>query len=225
MSRWIVIFTVLVLFVVVQAALIPMKILSPGATGMNSNFDIQEVKNTDATYMENGELIETPGMYKKRKGLGFRGGNAIRIYGAVGYFEPTRFHKLLTGVTQMPNTNSTDSLILYDSSAAHAHAGGTGRHWHFFDTSIFLLSPSDDSTLLGILRVSDTFAYAVDVSKPDSSSGFRKNHLDYALVENYQDFVSFNEVIIHTDGSNQPFTFHTQFNLFLHCAKMPTNQK
>lgn len=211
MSRWVVIFTVLALFVVVQAALIPMRVLSPGATGMNSNFDIQEIKITDAVYLENGEMVETPGMYKKRKGLGFRGGNAVRIYGATGYYESTRFHKLLAGIVQMPNSNSTDNLLLYDSSVAHGHAGGSGRHWHFKGTSIFLLSPSDDSTLLGILRTSDTFAYLIDVSKPVLSSGFRKNHLDYALVDNYQDFVSFNDVIIHTDGSGQPFTFHTQY--------------
>ncbi len=211
MKKWLVIVLILLLFVVVSAALIPVKIDSPGATGMNSNFDIQEIRPTDAVYLENGELVETPGMYKKRKGLGFRGGNAIRIYGAAGYYEPTRFHKLLTGVTQMPNTNSTDSLLLYDSSAAHAHAGGSGRHWHFDDTSIFLLSPSDDSTLLGVLRTSDTFAYSVDVSKPIASSGFPKIFLDYSLVENYQDFVSFNEVIIHTDGSGQPSTYHTQY--------------
>ena len=60
MRRWLVIFAVLVLFVVVQAALIPVRIDSPGATGMNSNFDLQEIRPTDATYLDNGELVETP---------------------------------------------------------------------------------------------------------------------------------------------------------------------
>jgi len=51
---------IMLLVFIVYAALVPVRINSPAIGGMNSNFDIQEVQLTEATYLENADITTTP---------------------------------------------------------------------------------------------------------------------------------------------------------------------
>jgi len=85
-SKWIVTGLVLLLFVVVQAALTPVKIPSPAATGMNSIFDVQELRLTDATFLQNARIDEKIGAVSRRRGTNQIGDNTAQTFVATAFF-------------------------------------------------------------------------------------------------------------------------------------------
>lgn len=195
---------IMVFSFIVYAALVPVRIDSPAIGGMNSNFDIQEVQLTEATYLENADVTTTPGLIQRVRGLDATGDNNHHVFGAFGYYEPTRFWKTIIGVVGLPNDSIGDTLVLYDSSTWNASGGTT---WDYGNASIFDLSNGDSMKILGILRTTDTFALAIAGTLPTGYNDDSKQHVAYASPDNYQDFTAFNGFIIHTDGSGPPSVY------------------
>ena len=104
MKRWLVIGLVLLLFVIVQAALIPVRIDSPGMTGMNSNNDIQELRITDSRYLENGWVDDNLGLIKKRRGINQIGDNNVVVFTATGYFTQEFDYRQIVGLGEGINS-------------------------------------------------------------------------------------------------------------------------
>ncbi len=206
MSRWIVIFTVLVLFVIVRAALTPVSFDSPGLGGMNSNFDIQEIKPIQSPYMENADVTTTPGMLRKRFGMGFFGTNALNSYGSYGYYQPSEGWKIALGIVPLPSDSNdlNGNLELFDSSTWNA--GQT--MWEYGSPDFLDLSDGDSVDILGLLRTTDTFGLALKDNLPVPYETQQKAHIDFALPNNYQDFVAYDDFTITTDGSGPPMVYH-----------------
>lgn len=102
----IIIIALFVAYLIVEAALVPVKIDSPGATGMNSNSDIQERKITDASYAENVNTQSSPGLLQRRFPLHSIGDNSVLTYAAFGFFDFANKTKQIVAVI-----DGRDSLI------------------------------------------------------------------------------------------------------------------
>lgn len=206
MKKWLVMGLIALLFVVVRAALTPLSINSPALEGMNSNFDIQEVKPTQATYLENADNFTTPGMVTKRFGMDFFGTNTFNSFGSYGYYEPSEGWKIALGIVPLPNDNGSlnGNLQLFDSSTFNV---GQTR-WEYGTADELDLSDGDSIDILGLLRTTDTFGLALAGNLPVAYETQQKAHIDFTLPNNYQDFVAYDDFTITTDGSGPPMAYH-----------------
>lgn len=132
MKRWVTIIAVLVLIAVAQAALISIDILSPAATGMNSVFDVQELKPTDATFLQNARIDEKIGAVSRRRGTNQIGDNTAQTYVASAFFadnsttEDVNDYRQIVGVgfginfvnVTDPDEVTVDTTLIYTFASA-----------------------------------------------------------------------------------------------------------
>jgi len=178
------------------AVLVDIPIPSPGASGMNSQADLDAIKQTDSRYSENVDITTNPGRVINRRGVSPVDTTTTEIGSAMSYFNGTKFWKQIIGIK-----NSTDSMFVKSTGTYY---DGTIDSVEFSD-SVYWGFPTDS---IGLIRVSDTFAISVGNSTPNDY-GTRKRSVVYN-DERYHDFTKYKDFIIHADGSGLPVVYASQ---------------
>jgi hypothetical protein len=125
---------IFILLVLVGYAASPVRITLPGATGMVSNTDISENKETDCRWLLNADVSTTIGQAKRRHGIKTLGNNAQKVYDPIGLSIPSETHKQIVAIGEQLDsidtgssyyvfpTDSTARNICYsDSFGSNAH--------------------------------------------------------------------------------------------------------
>jgi len=150
---------------------------SPGATGMNTQVDVEIMAETDALYLENTNITTNPGIARRRDGS-IRI-NKISYPAAYGYVEPIYGRKHLISLFPYTKTNF-DSLFLYRE---RDNAGASGYEWSWGDSTNYAFLT--DSAIARIVS-SDSFTTEYSDTLPKDIGG--------AGLYNYQSvFVSPNK--------------------------------
>lgn len=100
-------FVIIAMFVVCECGtLTTYRFVAPGLGGMVSNYDDEMLQSTDALYLLNGYVTETPGVLGRRTAIKDYGVNVTSLYGVTGYYNPWTGGKSIFGVTD----NAVDGL-------------------------------------------------------------------------------------------------------------------
>lgn len=171
------------------------QIKSPGSGGMVSNVDVQEVPQDASYFSKNVDVFTTPGLIQRRRGLKTTGANADTVYGAAGYLEPIKGHKLIVGITRF------DSTKLYTYRTRTFTPGSPGS-WAWGS----LKSITVASTNLNMVSASDTFGLVV--SAFDTTVRALGSHRkSYIPTNTYYDFLAYNGTLLITSKQSQLYTF------------------
>lgn len=164
------------------------KILSPGATGMKSNIDVDLLKPTDSRYAENVDITSEPGVNRRRKGQKRLGDNSQTVYGAYGYSNLEKSYKQIIGISaESVSVNvGIDTTASPDTSLYYAIPASVMRNiWVTDDNSSGLQDSSLDISFVGVGDYYDftnmlgnvivtgyksiPFVYVPDRGSPDSA--------------------------------------------------------
>lgn len=196
---------VLIAVGVVLAQIQPTVITSPGAKGMLSNNDIQEMALENSYYARNVDVTTTLGAIRRRMGIVPVGTNTFKIYGAIGYYEPTKEYKtLLAYILHKKVSPQKDSLFLYKKGTL------TVDSMHWTDTVRYALR---GDTVIGECVMSAcssmVFTYNPDSTKPYTFGNWGSNTYRKRLtpVGHYNDFLVSNEIMITANDFALPSIF------------------
>lgn len=147
-----------------QDEIVVVKIPTPGIDGIQSNFDVTEIKETGSPFMLNADVSRHPGMVRRRLGIRTIGANAKVVYGATGYYVPEKDWKMIVGVIDSTTINpiwvSTLAGFSLDSAISRGRYSGNRSSYGYID---FL-------PLNGAVVIADGFAPPIIVTALDSDS-------------------------------------------------------
>jgi hypothetical protein len=157
---------------------------------MNSQSDYDNMDALSSRYSENVDISSHPGRIEPRRGLLRRSSTNRDMAGATGYYEPSLRKKVIVGVVKFTDSIYTCSTGTYYAGTIDSVKFAVGPKWKW-----------NSDTLVGLLRVSDTFGTVVSTTVPNDLATQKRQIVNW---NDYHDFVRFQDMLIHADGSGLP---------------------
>ena len=147
--------TILGCMVFTQQSIVVIDIPSPGATGLNTTSDVNEMKLTDARELLNIDITSNPGRLQRRYGLKDDSLSQHTFDWKTGHYDHSTHRKMTWGVRK------TIASLIYRShyDDTNFNSGdiqfGNAVTCTLWNSTVY---PEGGDTILGIIYASDTFA-------------------------------------------------------------------